>query len=154
MIDPPVILEVPAQLTAVIRLTIPREEIRTVMGPAIGELMKAVTAQGVGPTGPWFTHHLQMNPRTFDFEVSVPVKSAVTPVGRVVGGHLPAVTAARSIYRGPYEGLAAAWPELDQWIVSQGRTPGPSLRETYLVDPGTTPDPTKWQTELTRPLAP
>ena len=49
--------------------------------------------------------------------------------------------------------LASAWPKLDAWIVAQGRTPGPSLWETYLIDPASNPDPSAWRTELTRPLA-
>ena len=44
-------------LTAVIRLNIPREEIRNVMGPGIEELMAAVATQGIATAGPWFTHH-------------------------------------------------------------------------------------------------
>lgn len=35
MIDPPRLTETPAQLTAVIRLTVPRNEIQKVMRPAI-----------------------------------------------------------------------------------------------------------------------
>ena len=59
---------------------------------------------------------------------------------------------ARTILHGSYEGLAAAWPELDAWIRAQGRQPGPSLVETYLTDPVSNPDPSTWRTELTRPL--
>jgi hypothetical protein len=34
---------------AVIRLTVPRSEMRKVFGPAVGELMAALAAQGVKP---------------------------------------------------------------------------------------------------------
>ena len=47
MLDPPEIVQTRSRPTAVIRLTIPREEIRNVMGPAIGEVMAAVQAQGI-----------------------------------------------------------------------------------------------------------
>lgn len=56
MIDTPEITHTPARETAVIRLTVPRSEIRNVMGPGIRELLETVAAQGVTPTGPWFTH--------------------------------------------------------------------------------------------------
>lgn len=49
MLDKPQIVQVDAQLTAVIRFTIPREEIQKVMGPGIGELLAAVAAQGMTP---------------------------------------------------------------------------------------------------------
>lgn len=62
MIDTPHITHIVAQHTAVIHLTIPREEAPEVMGPGVGELMATVTAQGAGPAGPWFSHHLKMDP--------------------------------------------------------------------------------------------
>ena len=77
MIDTPWITQTEARQTAVIHLTIPREEIRNVMGPGIGELMSTVAAQGIALQGPWFTHHLKMEPATFDFEIGVPVAAGV-----------------------------------------------------------------------------
>ena len=53
------------------------------MGPAIAELMQVVSSQGIGPAGPWLSHHLRMAPDVFDFEVAVPVLAPVTPTGRV-----------------------------------------------------------------------
>src|SRR5215471_4923797 len=111
MIDTPQITRNTAQLTAVIHIIIPRSEIRKVMGPGIGELMAAVTAQGLAPAGPVFSHHFKMDPDTFDFEVGVPVSKRVAPSGRVQPGQLPAATVARTVYHGPYEGLSAAWGE-------------------------------------------
>ena len=127
MLDTPQITQTAAQLTAIIRLTVPREEIRDVMGPGIGEVRAAVAAQGIAPAGPWFTHHLRMDPVTFDFEVGVPVAAPVVAVGRVKAGHLPATKVARTVYRGAYEGLAAAWGEFMAWIAAEGHTPGPDL---------------------------
>ena len=62
MLDTPQIIKTTAQLTAVIHLTVPRAEIRNVMGPGIGEVRAAIAAQGIAPAGPWFTHHLRMDP--------------------------------------------------------------------------------------------
>jgi effector-binding domain-containing protein len=152
MLDTPAITHSPAQLTAVIRFTIPRAEIRQVMGPGIGELTAAVKAQGVGPTGPWFCQHFQLDPATFDFEISVPVKSPVTPVGRVKPGQLPATKVARTVYQGPYEGLEAAWGEFDSWIEANGHKAAPNLWECYVAGPESGPDPAKWRTQFNRPL--
>jgi hypothetical protein len=69
MIDSPQITQTAAQLTAFIHLTIGRAEAPTVMGPGLAELMAAVSAQGIATAGPWFTHHLRMDPETFDFEI-------------------------------------------------------------------------------------
>jgi effector-binding domain-containing protein len=153
MIDTPHIVKTAGQSTAMIHLTVPRAEIRNVMGPGYLELMNTLRAQGITPAGPWLNRHLKNPGETFDFELSVPVARPVTPAGRVTNGQLPAVTAARTIYRGPYEGLPEAWKLFDAWIVAQERKAAPWLWETYVTDPSANPDPATWQTELTRPLA-
>jgi effector-binding domain-containing protein len=152
MIDTPHITQTAAQQTAIIHLTIPREEIRNVMGPGLGELMAAIAAQGIAPAGPWFTHHLRMDPDTFDFEIGVPVTAPVTAAGRMKAGQLPATKVARTIFHGNYEGLGAAWGEFDAWIAAQGHTPGADLWECYVAGPESNPDPATWRTELNRPL--
>jgi hypothetical protein len=54
MIDSPEIIQRAAQLAAVIRLTIPRREIRKVMGPAMLEAKAAAESQGIA-AGPVFS---------------------------------------------------------------------------------------------------
>jgi effector-binding domain-containing protein len=152
MIDTPKITQSAAQLTAVIRLTIPRAEIRNVMGPGIGEVMATIAAQGVAPTGPVFSHHFRMAPDIFDFEVGVPVAKPVSPAGRVKPGNLPATKVARTVYHGAYESLGAAWGEFDAWIAANGHTPGPDLWEFYVAGPESNHDPATFRTELNRPL--
>ena len=148
----PQIVQVPAQLTAVIRLTVPRSEIQNVMGPGIQELMATIAAQDIAPAGPWLTHHLRRPSDVFDFEIAVPVGKPVAPAGRVQPGSLPVATVARAVYNGPYEGLGAAWGEFIQWIEKNGHTPMTDLWECYAVGPESGPDSSKWQTELNQPL--
>ena len=152
MIDTPQIAQIAAQLVAKIHLTIPRSEIRSMMGPGISEVMAAVSGQGIGPTGPWFTHHLRMHPATFDFEICVPVSAPVAAVGRVISGEIPAITAARTVYEGPYEGLATAWREFHEWIRANGHAARQDLLECYLAGPESGPDSGRWRTELIQPL--
>lgn len=154
MLDQATIVQTPAQLTAVIRLTIPREEIQQVMGPAIGEVIAAVSAQGIGPAGPVFSYHFKIDPGIFDFEVGVPVSAPVKPVGRVHAGELPATTVVRTVYTGPYEGLGEAWGEFMDQIEADGRKTAPTLWESYLTGPESGPDPSMWRTELNRLLIP
>ncbi len=153
MIDTPRILQTTVQQTAVIRVTVPRERIREVMGPAIAEVIGVASAQGIGPAGPVVAHHLRMDPATFDFEVGVPVLAPVKATGRVKPGELPAATVARTIYHGPYEGLGQAWSEFEAWIAADGHTSAPNLWECYVAGPESGPDPANWRTELNRPLA-
>jgi effector-binding domain-containing protein len=133
-------------------LTIPRADIQHVMGPGIGELLAAVRAQALTPTGPVFAHHLRMDPGTFDFELGVSVSAPVTPAGRVRPGSSPAMTVARTVYHGKYEGLGAAWGEFNAWVKANGHTPAADLWECYVAGPESNPDPASWRTELMRPL--
>jgi effector-binding domain-containing protein len=152
MIDPPKLVDIPARATATIRLTVPRADIRKVMGPAISEVLAVVARQGAGPTGPVFSHHFRMDPEVFDFEVGVPVTHAIDPTGRVENSQLPAGAVAQTTYHGGYEGLAAAWGEFDSWMSSQNVQRQPNLWEFYAAGPESSPDPANWRTELNRPI--
>ena len=152
MIEQPDVVETEALEAAVIYLTIPRESIRQEMGRAIGELMGAIAAQGISPTGPIFTHHLRMDPGVFDFEVGVPVSSTIADTGRVRPGELPAATVARTIYHGPYDGLHDAWGEFDAWVKANGHVAAPDLWECYVAGPESSDNPEDWHTELNRRL--
>ena len=152
MIDRPQIVQTTARPTALIHLTISRSEMQKVMGPTLKELMAALAAQGIAPAGPWFTHHLRMEPGSFDFEVSMPVATPIVAVGRVQPGEWPVTRVARTVYHGGYEGLGGGWSELMAWITAEGHSPRPDLWECYLAGPESGSDPAGWRTELSRPL--
>lgn len=152
MISTPVILQTEAQTAAVIHITTPRTEMMKVFGPAVGELMAALAAQGVEPIGAVFAHHLKTSPGVFDFELGVKISAPVKATGRVKQGKLPAAKVARTVYSGPYDGLPKAWGEFDAWMKSNGLVQAETLWELYTVGPHATPDPAGWRTELNRPL--
>jgi len=152
MLATPQIIKTDAQQAAVIHLTIPRSEMMKMFGPAVGELMSELAAQGVEPVGAVFAHHLKMTPDNFDFELGVKVAAPVNPAGRVKPGQLPAAKVARTVYSGPYEGLPAAWGEFDKWMNANGHEQAGNLWEVYSVGPQSSPDPANWRTELNRPL--
>lgn len=152
MLSPLAVVHAEAQPAAVIHITCPRDEIQTVMGPAIAEVIAAARSQGLGPAGPVFSHHFAMQPGIFNFEVGVPVSGSLKPVGRVVAGELPAAKVVRTIYTGPYEGLGEAWGEFIDELEAAGHKHAPNLWERYLTDPATTSNESDYQTELNRPL--
>ena len=152
MLDKPQIIQTTDQLTAVIHLTIPKDEIQNVMGPGIQELHATLAKQGIKPTGPWFTHHFKMMPDQWDFEICLPVSTPVKPAGRVKPGRWPAMKVARTVYQGGFEGLGEAWGELMDWIETNGHQPAEDLWERYLAGPESSPNPAEWRTELNRPL--
>jgi effector-binding domain-containing protein len=153
MIDTPIVTTVTAQRTACIPLIVTFAEMQLVMGPGIQEIFAALGAQGIAPTGAWFTHHRRRPTDTFDFSICVPIATPVKPVGRVQNGERRAARIARTIYAGPYEGLGAAWGEFHAWIAAQGHKPQTDLWEAYLRGPESGNDPSAWRTELSQPLA-
>ena len=152
MLDTPQIIQTTAQTAAVIHLTVPRSDMMKVFGPAAGELMAALAAQGMKPEGAIFAHHLKMSADNFDFELGVRVSTPVKATGRVKPGELPAAKVVRTVYSGPYEGLPAAWGAFTKWIKANGHEQGDEFWELYSVGPQSTPDPAGWRTELNRPL--
>jgi effector-binding domain-containing protein len=152
MLATPQIIQTTAQTAAIIHLTVPRSEMMKVFGPAVGELMAALAAQGVEPIGAVFAHHMKMSPDIFDFEVGVKVSAPVKATGRLKPSELPAAKVARTVYSGPYEGLPAAWGEFSEWMKANGHEQAADLWEVYSVGPQSTPDPASWRTELNRPL--
>ncbi len=153
MIEEPQVTESAETLMAFIPVVVAREEIQHVMGPAIQEIYMVLRSQGIPPVGPWFTHHRRRPTETFDFNVCVPVGSEVAGEGRVQGGKREAVRVARTMYQGPYEGLAGAWGEFCEWIEEKGYTPREDLWECYVVGPESGKGSGEWRTELNRPLA-
>jgi effector-binding domain-containing protein len=152
MLDTPEIVLTEPRRAAVIRLTIPRAEIREAMYPAIQELLSVLAEQGLAPAGAVFSHHFRMDPEFFDFHAGVPGEGTVLPAGRVAEGKLPEVKAVRAGHHGPYEELGAAWGELQAWVASRGLAPASDLWESYLTGPESGPDPAGWRTELVQPL--
>ena len=152
MLDEPTIVQTQAQKAAVIHLTIPRSKIQEEMGPGYNELMSTLQQQGITPAGPWFSHHLRMDPAVFDFEIGVPVSADVKPTGRVKQGELPATRVARATYRGGYEGLGSAWGAFEAWLKEGGHSTAPDMWEVYAAGPETGPDSSNYRTELNRPL--
>jgi len=153
MIDLPQIARSAQQRTAIIPLSVARAEIGRVFAAAVGELLAAMREQGIEPAGPLFSYHLNMPGEVYGVQIGFPVDAEVQPSGRVVAGALPALRVARTIYRGPMDGLATAWSQLTTWVAQNALATRPFMWENYLVGPGDTPESSIWQTELNWPLA-
>ena len=153
MLDEPKITDTKAQPAAVIRMKIKKEEIRTVMGPAMQELMALIPTGGITPAGRIFSHHFKTDPGYFDLEVGIPVTGQVKPAGRVVAGVLPAKRVITTVYHGGYEGLGAAWGEFDATVKAQGTKTTGEFWEIYETGPESGPDEKKWATRLAMVVA-
>lgn len=148
MITPPEVITRQELATAAIRLTIPCQDMGTHMDPAIQEIIKAITGQGIAITGPMFSYHHRRPSDTFDFEIGFPVAQAIRPEGRVINSKLPAVKVVRSVYQGPYDGLAQAWAAVQDWVREKGHGETGKFWESYLNNPDEVKDPKDYRTEL------
>lgn len=153
MIEPPELVDAPAQTIAFIPIVVPRERIREVMEPGIKALVAAIAAQGQEPAGPLCTRHVRIDPSVFDFEICFPVARPIRASGRVRPGSIAAARVARTVYHGPYEGLGEAWAEFRRWLADAGLSLRGEILERYLTGPESTPDPARWRTELNHALA-
>jgi effector-binding domain-containing protein len=152
VLETPQITQTTAQPIATIHLVIPRAEMMHAFGPAVQELLAALSSQGMRPIGSAFAHHFRITPGTFDFEVGFRTEAQITAAGRVKPGVWPAEKVARTEYLGPYEGLPAAWGEFDTWMKANDLAQADDLWEDYAAGPHTSPDPANWRTVLYRPL--
>lgn len=148
MIETPQVIQTTAQPIAFIPVTVSWEDMPKVMGPGIAELLAEITSQGTKPVGEIFTHHLRRPTDTFEFEICVAVEKPIKAFGRVQPGEYPATKMARTVYQGPYEGLADAWPEFMDWVEKNNLTTSAELWESYSVGPHSNPNPAAWRTEL------
>ncbi len=148
MITPPEVITTKELITAAIPLVIPGRDMPKYMDPAIEEIIKTLKDQGIAITGPMFSYHHRRPSDTFDFEIGFPVSKPIKPEGRVVNSKLPAVKVVRSVYQGPYEGLAQAWPALQNWVRSNGHGETGKFWESYLNNPDEVKDPKEYRTEL------
>ena len=137
---------VPAAVTK--RETIRKDEIRTFMGPAMQAVLALVKSGAVAPAGAIFSHHFVTDAAHWDLEVGIPTHGTVSPSGRVVAGELPARTVARTVYRGGYEGLGAAWGEFHQKVAALEKATTGEFWEVYTKGPESGTDSGEWTTEL------
>ena len=88
---------------------------------------------------------------SFDVEIGIPIDEA-QPGWDYLASETPGGRAARTLYRGPYEGLAAAWEAFARVLEDAGHRLASPCWEVYVNDPMDHP-PEAWETELYTRLA-
>lgn len=142
-----------AQPTAVVERDVPMADIGAAIGGAFQAVFGWLGSHGVVPAGMPFARYLEMHDGRTRLEAGVAVAGAVPAGSDVHAATLPGGDVAMLTYTGPYEGIAAAYGELIQWVQAQGRAPAGAMWELYFTDPTAEPDPAKWRTDICQPLA-
>ncbi|QDW28871.1 GyrI-like domain-containing protein [Arthrobacter sp. KBS0702] len=143
------------QPTAVLRETVPMNDLREFFGRAYSAVMAAVQQQHVQLAGPPFALYRGMPTDVVDVEAGFPLAAPFPGGGDggVTAGVLPAGRALEALHVGPYETLPETYGKVMARMEAEGLTPGDSMWEYYLSDPGTEPDPAVWKTLIVWPVA-
>ncbi|MDF2143470.1 GyrI-like domain-containing protein [Knoellia sp. p5-6-4] len=141
----------PSQHVLVVRREVTLASIATGMDSAFGALWQHLSDSGVQPSGPPFVLYLGAPDGEFPIEVCVPVGTGPVGAQDIEARELPEGEGATLVHRGPYDGLAASWQTLTQWVGDSGRRPSGPPREVYVTDPRSCP-PEDLRTELVIPL--
>lgn len=128
------LVDLPLQQVAVVRGHVSVAEIPGFLGAAFGDVIQALSAQGLAPAGPPFGRFVAATDG-FDVEAGFPVNGDATPAGRVVAGELPGGPAARAMHRGSYGEVAAAYRAVSDWVDEHGYVATAPPWESYLDGP-------------------
>ena len=123
------------QPTAVVLGQVPEVGIAEFLGGVFGEVIGALSAQGLAPAGAPFGIYSPPSKEGFRIEAGFPCSGPVAPTGRVAPSTLPAGEVLRVTHRGPYQDVAAAYQAMEAFMVEHGLVPAGPPWESYLDDP-------------------
>ena len=127
-------IDLEAQPTAVVRGIVAQEAIAEFLGGAFGEVIGAISAQGLAPAGPPFGCYVR-TAEGFEIEAGFPASAPIVPTGRVVASELPGGTALVVLHRGPYAAVSAAYAAAEDWLADNAWESTGRPWEAYLDGP-------------------
>ena len=122
------------QPAAVVRGRVAVEGLPAFLGGAFGEVGAALAAQNLAPAGPPFGRYRVVEDG-FDVEAGFPASGTVAGTGRVEPSALPGGPVATTTHVGSYDGVAAAYEAVTEWVESAGYTVDGEPWECYLDGP-------------------
>ncbi len=147
------ISEHPEQATAVIRETVPLDQLTEFFGRVFAAVTEAVAGSSAQPVGPPFALYYGMPTDTVDVEAGMPIVGEFEPIGEIKVGTLPGGPRYEAMHVGPYDTLERTYGAITAKMQADGVTPANLMWEHYLTDPADEPDPAKWQTKVCWPMA-
>ena len=157
------IVELTPQPSVAVRITQPMAELDlgALFDRHLPNVADRVADLGGMPAGAPYGRYHQFGPDEVDVEMGFPVAAPVANLrpldecepGEVGASELPGGEAAVTVHRGSYDGLSAAYDQLNDWIRTQGRTEGSAPWESYVDDPSEIEDAANLRTEIIWPLA-
>jgi effector-binding domain-containing protein len=158
------IREEPAQHCAAVRFQVPMSEldIGATFGEQLPRVFQGLAAAGAEPAGPPYARYFEFGPERADFEIGVPVATALTdlpaldesPAGQIGRSQLPGGPRAVTVHVGAYPELGRAYQRIEAWLPENGYSASGAPWESYVVMPDSVDfDPSRLRTELRWPVA-
>src|SRR5665647_126819 len=137
------IADMPAQLVAVVRRTVPMAELPGFYSDALGAVAGAVERAGGSLEGSAFGWYHGKPGDSVDVAGGFPVSGVAA--GELDGGVV--------VHEGSYDTVTETYRALEAWLRDRQLDAGDHNWEEYLADPETAPGPASWQTRIVWPLA-
>jgi len=163
LISETAVVELRAQPTIAVRIQQPMAELdlAAAFDRSLPRVAGRIGELGAAVSGPPFGRYHRYGPDIVDVEIGFPVAATLEALpalaglapGEVGASALPEGPAARTILRGPYSNLSAAYDALHAWIHDQpGIDDAAGPWESYLDDPRTVADAADIRTEIVWPV--
>jgi effector-binding domain-containing protein len=146
-------VELTEQPTAVLRATVPMDQLPAFFARAFAATAAVIATQGQAPAGPPFGLYHGLPSSSVDVEAGFPVGTPVVPDGVVAPGVLPGGRAVEAVHVGPYDTMGETYGRVEQWMAGRRLARGPVVWESYLSDPEREPDPATWRTVIHWPVS-
>jgi effector-binding domain-containing protein len=137
-----------------IRRTVPATELPQFFAQTFGRVGEYIGRKGGKFTGPPFAVYHKFGaagvdveagfPVVFDVLENVPMEGDIHPVD------YPGGEALEYVYFGAYDGMQAAYAEVERWLKEHGKTAGGPPCEVYYSEPQT--DPAETETHIVQPF--